>query len=82
MPEYHVANGIAGIYAGTLNSRDKTMWKNKSLVTDEAICAVRDYMRDELKEGEKEIGFEWTLKRGGKVQLILKVIKEVTNDEE
>lgn len=36
--------GAFGIYAGTLNSRNKNMWQNKTECTDEAICAVRDYL--------------------------------------
>ena len=30
MSEYHVGCGSFGIYAGTLNSRNKNIWKNKS----------------------------------------------------
>ena len=44
MAEYHVGCGAFGIYAGTLEQRNKSLWKNKSEVTDEAIEAVRDYM--------------------------------------
>ena len=39
MAEYHVGNGFAGIYAGTLD-KSGSMWRNKSDVTDEAIAAV------------------------------------------
>ena len=42
MAEYHVGCGAFGIYAGTLN-KDKSMWKNKSDVTDEAFSAVAQY---------------------------------------
>jgi hypothetical protein len=77
MADYHVGCGIAGIYAGTLNSRNKNLWQNKSLVTDEAVDAVRDYMRSELRGGEIKRAYEWTLKKGGKVRLVL----EVVNDE-
>ena len=38
MAEYHVGCGLAGIYAGTLKNNNE--WKNKSDVTDEALCAV------------------------------------------
>lgn len=67
MAEYHVGCGAFGIYAGTLNSRNKSMWQNKSEVTDEALCAVRDYMVMELLGGfgcTKAIssGYEWDLK--------------------
>ena len=51
MAEYHVGCGAFGIYAGTLNSRNKNMWQNKTECTDEAICAVRDYLVQELLGG-------------------------------
>lgn len=74
MAEYHVGCGAFGIYAGTLNSRNKNLWQNKSEVTDEAIGAVRDYMVMELLGGfdcKKAIssGYEWTLKDGRTVEL-------------
>lgn len=78
MAEYHVGCGAFGIYAGTLNSRDKTLWKCKSDCTDEAINAVRDYMIQELL-GELDCskamssGYEWTLKDGRVVELRITV---------
>ena len=43
MAEYHVGCGAFGIYAGTLNKKgDK--WLNKTEVTDEACCAVAQYL--------------------------------------
>lgn len=74
MAEYHVGCGAFGIYAGTLNHKNKYMWQNKSEVTDEAIRAVRDYMVDELLGGlssPKQIssGYEWDLKDGKTVEL-------------
>lgn len=45
MAEYHVGCGITAIYAGTLN-KNKTMWVNKSNVTDEAFTAVAQYCVD------------------------------------
>ena len=46
MPDYHVSAGVFGeIYAGTLMPKKDgkpQMWRNKSVVTDEAITAVRD----------------------------------------
>lgn len=45
MAEYHVGCGAFGIYAGTLN-KDKSMWRNKSDVTDEAFKAVAQYCVD------------------------------------
>ncbi len=54
MAEYHVGCGLAGIYAGTLNSKGDT-WRNKSDVTHEALCAVAQY----LLFGDKEFGFQY-----------------------
>lgn len=82
MADYHVGCGITGIFAGTLNSRNKNLWQNKSSVTDEAIDAVRDYMRSELKDGETKRAYEWTLKKGGKVRLILEVEKDASQEGE
>lgn len=67
MAEYHVGCGAFGIYAGTLNHKNKYMWQNKSEVTDEAIGAVRDYMVNKLLGGfssPKQIssGYEWNLR--------------------
>lgn len=79
-PEYHVGAGLfGGIYAGTLMPQKKgkpTMWRNKSDVTDEAICAVRDHMMDSClneKDGKTEGGYEWKRKDGKKVVLLVKV---------
>lgn len=49
MDEYRVGCGAFGIYAGTLNSRNQSLWKNKSDVTDEAVCAVAQYLLQENK---------------------------------
>ena len=78
MAEYHVGCGTFGIYAGTLNARNKNMWKNKSECTDEAINAVRDYMVIELLGGFDCIksvssGYKWTLKDGRVVELRITV---------
>lgn len=74
MAEYHVGAGVFGIYAGTLNSKNKSLWQNKTECTDEAICAVRDYMVDQLLGGLQCLkgttsGYEWTLKDGRTVEL-------------
>ena len=74
MAEYHVGCGAFGIYAGTLNSRNKNMWQNKTECTDEAICAVRDYLVQELLGGldckkATSSGYGWTLKDGRIVEL-------------
>lgn len=46
MSEYHIGCGAFGIYAGILN-KNKTMWKNKSEVTNEALDAVAQYLLQE-----------------------------------
>ena len=74
MTEYHVGCGAFAIYAGTLNSRNKNLWQNKTECTDEAINAVRDYMVQELLGGfdcskGNTSGYEWKLKDGRIVEL-------------
>ena len=68
MAEYHVGCGAFEIYAGTLN-QNKTLWKNKSVVTDEAIQAVAIF----LLEHEQCLKFE----RNGKKYVLN--VKEVYN---
>lgn len=74
MAEYHVGCGAFGIYAGTLEPKNKNMWKNKSEVTDECLGAVCDYMIMELLGGldcskGRSGGYEWDLKDGRTVEL-------------
>lgn len=79
MADYHVSAGVFGIYAGTLMPKkdgNPQMWRNKSDVTDEAICAVRDYLLSEClneKAGKMQGGYEWTRKDGKKVVLLVKI---------
>ena len=54
MAEYHVGCGIFDIYAGTLNKKGD-LWRNKSEVTNEALCAVAQY----LLTNEKEFHFNF-----------------------
>lgn len=73
MADYHVGCGAFEIYAGTLN-KNKTMWVNKSEVTDECLKAARDYMVKELLGGLDcpkgcTGGYEWDLKDGRTVEL-------------
>lgn len=49
MAEYHIGCGIFAIYAGTLNSKNKTLWQDKSDVTKEAVVAVAQYLLQENK---------------------------------
>lgn len=78
MADYHVACGLFGIYAGTLNSKNKNMWQNKSECTDEAINAVRNYMVDELLGGTncskaETKAYIWPLKDGRTVELRISI---------
>lgn len=82
MAEYHVGMGILGcaIYAGTLEPRNKKLWRNKTDCTEEAIGAVRDYMVEQCLGGfeckkTNSGGWEWTLKDGRIVELRI-TIKE------
>ena len=71
MAEYHVGCLPTGIYAGTIKD---CMWKSKSEVTEEAIIAVRDYMKQELlTDGTKTSGYEWDMPDGSIMQLLVSV---------
>ena len=70
MAEYHVGCGLAGIYAGTLKNNNE--WKNKSDVTDEALCAVAQY----LDFGKKEFRIKYN---GEPYRLIVEKMKERTD---
>lgn len=73
MAEYHVSVGISGIYAGKTN-KNGTEWLDKSDVTDEALCAVRDYLYDQAIIEDKTVwGYEWDKKDGKVVELIVKI---------
>lgn len=72
MAEYHVGCGFAGIYAGTLN-KSGTEWKNKSLVTNEAIDAVIGHMLWKIPEDKDSIAYAVKLKDGRYAKLKLEV---------
>ena len=80
MADYHISAGLFGIYAGTLMPKKDGKpqeWRNKSDVTDEAICAVRDYMVTEClneKAGKIRGGYEWKRKDDKKVLLTAEVV--------
>lgn len=81
MAEYHVGCGAFAIYAGTLNSKNKNLWQNKTECTDEAIDAVRDYMIQNLLGGlscekGKTDGYCWMLKDGRTVELRISILEE------
>lgn len=73
MAEYHVSAGLFGIYAGRINKKGD-QWLEKSDVTDETLCAVRDYLYDQAIAENKSIwGYEWGRKDGKIVELIVKI---------
>lgn len=57
--EYHVGCGAFGIYAGTLEPRNKTLWKNKSDVTHEALSAVAQHLLFNDKEFRFQHKGQW-----------------------
>lgn len=77
MAEYHVGCGWSGIFAGTLNKANQSgtqTWRNKSDVTDEAICAVAQYLRMQCTpENGNEYGFVWDMGENGKLYLTAKI---------
>lgn len=87
MTEYHVGCGAFGIYAGTLEQKNKSLWRNKSDVTEEAIGAVRDHMVMELLGGfscskATSSSWEWKLKDGRYVELRVTIKDGEANDSE
>lgn len=75
MAIYHVSAGeITGeIYAGVL-AKDSKSWRNRSIVTDEAICAVRDHLVDQANQNKQDwFGYEWSRKDGKKVVLSIAI---------
>lgn len=71
MAVYHVGAGeITGeIYAGVL-AKDLKSWRNKAIVTDEAICAVRDHLINQANQNKQDwFDYEWSRKDGKKVVL-------------
>lgn len=87
MAEYHVGCNLFGdrIYAGTLEPKNKNLWRNKSDVTEEAIEAVRDHMVMELLGGfdcskVSSSGWAWALKDGRTVELRV-TIREDEHDD-
>lgn len=85
MAEYHVGCGAFAIYAGTINPRNKNLWRNKTECTDEAIDAVRDYMVRECLGGfdcsnAKSGGWSWKLKDGRTVELIVSIKGDNENE--
>ena len=75
MAIYHIGAGeITGeIYAGVL-AKDSKSWRNRSVVTDEAICAVRDHLVNQANQNKQDwFGYEWSRKDGKKVVLSIAI---------
>ena len=75
MAIYHVGTGeITGeIYAGVL-AKDCKSWRSRSIVTDAAICAVRDHLINQMEQSKQDwFGYEWSRKDGKKVVLSVAV---------
>lgn len=74
MAEYHVGCGAFGIYAGTLEPRNKNLWRNKSEVTEEAVAAVVQYYKQELEiKGKKEFHTQYEFRDGTYVDLDISI---------
>ena len=65
MAEYHVGCGAFTIYAGTLNSRNKSLWQNKTECTDEAVEIVERWAKEHPKK-TRQINFLETFPRAAK----------------
>ena len=58
MAEYHVGCGLIEIYAGTLKKNGHE-WLHKSAVTNEALCAVAQYLLLRDKEFRFQLKGKW-----------------------
>ncbi len=69
MAEYHVGFGGDGVYVVSVK---KNTWKDRRRVTEEAICAVRDYLLSEMRPGHRTHGYQWVID-GKKVSMAIAV---------
>lgn len=81
MAEYHVGRGFAGIYAGTLNLKTKDgfqTWRNKSDITEDAISAVAQYLKQELslEKNGTEIARRYIFNDGTIAELKLSIVED------
>ena len=77
---------MAEYHAGTLNAKNKNLWRSKTECTDEAIDSIRDYMVQELLGGfdcRKAVSckYEWTLKDGRVVELRVTIKQPAKGDD-
>jgi hypothetical protein len=82
MAEYHVGNGLFGIYAGVFKKPGE--WKDKTEVTNETINAVVQYFKDKLdSDGKDQCRIKYAFTDGSVVELsICKVKPESKGDTE
>lgn len=81
MVKYHVGCGFAGIYAGILNPKTKDgyqTWKDKSVVTEEAISAVAQHLKQQLsfKKNATGIAKRYTFNDGTVAELKLSIVED------
>lgn len=80
MAEYHVGCGAFGIYAGTLNPPRKDglqMWRQKSEVTEEAMSAVVQYIKQELMcKGKAKYSVQYKFTDNITANLIVEIAKK------
>ena len=80
MAEYHVGYGLAGIYAGTLKPNGKE-WRNKSDVTEEAVCTVASFMYFNIPKGENTFAYGFRMRDGKYVRLTVESSDEPLQPE-
>lgn len=77
IPYFNYSSVAFGIYAGTVNPKCKDgtqTWKNKSEVTDEAIEAVKTYMKMQANLNKSNYySFTWKDEKGKETVLSLEI---------
>ena len=77
MAEYHVKiNNEGGIIAGTVSKAGK--FTNSSVVTDEALAAVRDHLLMVIQKEGKSMAYCWNYPNGKSI--ILKLEEQDTEE--
>ena len=81
MSEFHVRFEDGAIYGGT-TTRDGEEWKKCTDVTNEALAAVRDYLRANRPDDTEQIGWKWEKRDGGEISVVLVETWPVEEEEE
>ncbi len=71
MDKFTVVCGIANHNIYVMNMNDLN--QGTQCVTNAAITAVRDYMVDDIKQGEHAVGYSWNRGDGKVVKLICSI---------